>query len=83
MKIYIFPHIEVVKHFGHWDEFMFSDLNEKDELPDEVYELIEYAKENDLVFTEYNFMLCFNMQDTETYHGEYAMFIPDPKFKIK
>ena len=82
MNIYIFPHTEIISRFGEWNDFMFSDMNEKEELPDEVYDLIEYAKENDLVFTEYNFMLCFNMQDSQTHHGDYTMFIPDPKFNI-
>jgi hypothetical protein len=78
----MFPHREVRIMLKEWTSFTFSELNEKDVLPDEVLELVKYAKENDLVFTPYNFMLCFNMEDPETYHGDYEMFIPDPKFNL-
>ena len=82
MYIYLAPHSEVFKP-GQFDEFAPSEWNEMEKLPNEAISLIEWAKDNDCVFTPYNFMLCFNLQDKETYHGDYVMFIPDPKFNIK
>ena len=83
MKIYLFNTKDVIKKFPNFNPFMPSDWNELNELPKEVYELIDIAYKNDTVFTEYNFMLCFNLQDKETNNNNYVMFIPDPKFNIK
>ena len=75
---------DVIKRFPDFNPFTPSDWNESNELPMGVYELIDIAYKNDTVFTEYNFMLCFNLQDKETNssNGNYVMFIPDPKFNI-
>lgn len=80
MLIYMFNYKDVLEKIPNYNEFILSEWNDLDELPKEVIELIEIAYKNDTVFTEYNFMLCFNLQDEETYHGDYVMFIPDEKF---
>lgn len=83
MKIYMFNYKDVYKFFPNYvNPFEVSEWNDLDELPEEVLQLMKIAKENDTVYTPFNFMLDFNRQDEITYHGEWIMFIPDPKFKI-
>lgn len=62
------------------DAFTVSEWNDLNELPGMVKILIKQAYEKDTVYTLDNFNLCFNLQDKETYHGDYIMFIPDEKF---
>lgn len=64
------------------DPFYFSELNERQELPKEVKQLMQFCKEADLVYTIDNFMTCFNLQDQELQVGEYYMFCPDEKFNV-
>ena len=59
-----------------------SEWNELDKLPNEALILIESAKENDRVYTPFNFMTDFNLNDPLTNSENYIMFIPDPKFNI-
>lgn len=84
MKIYMFNYKDVYKRFPEYvNAFQVSEWNELDELPKEVLELIDIAKKNDTVYTPDNFMLCFNLQDLETYDGDWIMFIPSSKFNIE
>lgn len=84
MKIYLFEKSDVLKLIPEYNPFTFSDWNDNlDELPEEAYKLINIAISKDTVFTEFNFMLCFNLQDSETSNKNYVMFIPDEKFNIK
>jgi hypothetical protein len=82
MKIYMFKYSDVIKRFPEYNSFTASEWNELEKLPKKVIELITIAKRKDTVYTGYNFMLCFNLQDKETYHGDWVMFIPDPKFNV-
>lgn len=77
MKIYMIPFSELYDRGIEFNSFTPSDWNEYEKLPDFVNDLMKYCEENDLVYTTYNFMLCFNLQDKETYHGDYLMFIPN------
>lgn len=84
MKIYMFNYKDVLKLFPEYvNSFEVSEWNELEELPKEVLELMKIAKEKDTVYNPYNFMLDFNLQDEGTYHGNWIMFIPNPKFNIQ
>jgi hypothetical protein len=78
----MFNYKDVLKKFPEFNAFTPSDWNALDALPKKVLELMTIAKKNDTVYTGYNFMLCFNLQDSETCHKNWVMFIPDPKFNI-
>jgi hypothetical protein len=82
MKIFMFNKNIVMEKIPDYNDFTFCDWNDMDELPEIAYELMEIAKIQDTVFTEYSFMLCFNLRDKETSNRNYVMFIPDPKFNI-
>lgn len=82
MNIYMLNRESVEASFPDYNDFMPSEWNELDELPAKVITLMELAKQQDCVFTGYNFMLCFNMGDRDTKRNNYIMFIPDPKFKM-
>lgn len=83
MKIYMFNNKDVYKIFPNYvTSFEVSKWNELDELPKEVLELMKIAKVNDTVYTPFNFMLDFNLQDEITNHRKWIMFIPDAKFNI-
>lgn len=83
MKIFMFNYKDVYKFFPDYvNSFEVSEWNDLDELPKEVIELMKIAKRKDSVYTPENFMLDFNLQDEHTYHGDWIMFIPDPKFDI-
>mgnify|MGYP005997124639 CR=1 FL=1 len=83
MDIYMIP-LELVSldYKEDLNGFLPSDWNELEKLPKEVLNYIEYCKKSDLVYTSYNFMLDFNLEQKTTKPSDYLMFIPDPKFKI-
>lgn len=81
MLIYLFSRKDVLDKIPNYDSFMFSKWNDElDKLPKELCELIKLSYENDMVFTEFNFMLCFNLKDSDIFNNS-IMFIPDEKFK--
>jgi|GEM_PF-5015702 len=83
MKIYMFKKTDVYKLLPNFNSFDPCNWNELKSLPLEVKKLINISKRHDLVFTEYNFMLSFNLEDKEANNKYYVMFIPNPKFNIK
>jgi len=80
--IFMFHTKDVCKQFNNEmpNAFTVSEWNDLNELTEEAKILIKQAYKNDTVYTLDNFNLCFNLQDKETYHGDYMMFIPDEKF---
>ena len=83
MKIYMIP-IELVEDdFGEeTNGFLPSDWNELNKLPREVILYMQFCKDADLVYNPYNFMLDFNLENSETKAEDYLMFIPDEKFNL-
>lgn len=84
MKVYMFNYKDVYKLFPDYvNPFEVSEWNNHDELPEQVLQLMKIAKENDTIYTPELFMLDFNLQDPNTCHGDWIMFIPDSKFNIE
>ena len=82
MKIYGLKIDDLIKIFPEYNPFTLSDLNEEEKLPKKFLNLLNKAKKDDMLHTEYNFMLCFNLNEQGTDNDEYHLFIPDPKFNL-
>ena len=83
IKIYMIPMEMVAEDFGEkLNGFLPSDWNELEQLPKEVLSYIQFCKDADLVYTPYNFMLDFNLENEETKAEDFLMFVPDPKFNL-
>jgi len=82
MKIYMFDLFELAEIIPDFNGFTASEWNDLSELPKEVLKLMKEAKEKDRVYTIFNFMTDFNINDPLTNSENYIMFIPDPKFNI-